>query len=409
MLPFYLIFNKNPFGGTIFQSLLSILAIYVSFKLTVLLFNKKIALFASYFCAVSPLFADYSRAVFNAHPALLFSGLALLLMVGILKKYSFSRSIVLGIILGFSIQMHYLTVSLLLFSCIYPLICRDFPSDKKIIYILTVLLGLVIGLLPLILFEIRHNFLNTTLIIDYLFKSGHEGSERNIINSLVIWPELGSKLMFPGYKFSGLIIMVFAVFLVKFYGLYKKYKSSLTFLGCLFIIVITVSLLYGRRLETHYVISFQIPLIIIYSLAAYALSQKRLVLSFICFITLFIINMPAYNFFSEYHPLQQGLGIYDFSKAAEIISVDTDRVFNVSMLAQKDNRAMPLRYYLHIKRKDPLSYENYDKAYYLYIILPKEKKPSEVTTWEYNSFGGNKIIKSWLLNRQYVLYKISRE
>lgn len=407
MLPFYYIFKNNPIAGTIFQSILSVLAVYVSFAVAKRMFNAKIGLLAGYLSAVSPLFIDYSRAVFNAYPAVLFSGLVLFILSKPIYYPASGKGFIMGVLLGMMLQMHYLTISLLIFALFYPLFYQT-RVELKIKQILYTSLGIILGLSPFILFELRHHFLNSKWILEYL-KLSKEGG-RSIIFALKIWPEIISLLFDSGNKFFGFILG--SILVPANYLLYKtrKYHPSYKLLISLFVVVFGVSLLYGHDLKNHYIISYQIPLIILLSSAIYYLSLKARLFTFFLLVLILIKALPSYNLSENMHPLQQGLGPSDFKNASEIISTDcVNQKFNVAMLAQRDNRAMPLRYFLHLNKVEPLSVENYSQAEVLYVILPVGIDPSQLKIWEYLSYGGNNISHTWFINSKYNLFKLTKQ
>lgn len=100
--------------------------------------------------------------------------------------------------------------------------------------------------------------------------------------------------------------------------------------------------------------------------------------------------------------------IADFRKTAKIIDQDKKGVYNVVMHTQGDNRAMPLRYMLLLLNEQPLDYEHYGEAQTLYFLIPNNETVKNQTMWEYTSFGSANIKNKWIINDQYVLYRLDK-
>lgn len=398
MLPFYFFLKGEPISGTVFQTFFQILTIPFIFLLGKRLKNETVGLIASFIFAVSPLMIDYSRAGFNAHPAIFFSTLVYYVFVLLIDKFSILKGIMLGILLGFIFQMHYLTISTILFVFLYPLIFKkDFISIK---YYLSIVIGILLGLSPFLLFELRHNFLNTTLFLRYL--TSGKTYAWSIIPAFDIWPKTVSKLIFGNYLIA--IIIIFFTLISLFINRVKETNKYLF----LILIVFLISIIYGKPLEKHYIIVSHIPLILLFSLGVYLLLRKNKIIILLFLLFIFLFNLPRFNLDKDKHPIQKGMAITDFKKVAEIISNDKKTVYNVAMHTQGDNRAMPIRYMLLLLNEKPLDFEHYGEANTLYFLIPNNKTIKEQTMWEYTSFGSSNITNKWKINNQYDLYRLDK-
>jgi 4-amino-4-deoxy-L-arabinose transferase-like glycosyltransferase len=180
MLPFYVIFRGDPIAGTVFQTTLSLATIPLLYLMGKKVKNETVGLFSAFLFAISPLMIDFSRAAFNAYPAVFFSTLILYLYLTLIDKFTPVRGITVGVLIGFVIQMHYLAMSLLLLVLLYPVIFH-----RKLInltYYASIGGGVVLGLSPFLLFELKHQFLNVNLMAKY-FLSDKE-TEKSLINAV---------------------------------------------------------------------------------------------------------------------------------------------------------------------------------------------------------------------------------
>ena len=406
MLPFYFVFKSEPIAGTFFQSILQIATIPLIFLLGKKIKNELVGLVAAFLFSVSPLMIDYSRAAFNSYPAIFFSTLIIYLFLKTIDKLSIKLVIVLGIAIGFILQMHYLTLSFIVLAVLYPLF-----FEKKLItsrYYMPLLVGVTIGLSPFLLFELRHKFLNTHLFIDYIFSA--KNSVRSPIFALQIWPKVAGQLLFGENRIVGALGFITTVAMTTY--LYVKNeinKKHLTVFIFFWVVVIMISLSYGRALHDHYIISFHTSFIILFALVIYYLANKKSAAIVPFCLIIFLINTTRWNLDKIKHPLQDGLSIVDFKKTAQIIQNDKKNRYNVGMHAQGDNRAMPLRYMLGILGESPFDYTDYRGADNLYFIVRKNEPLTSLQMWEYTSFGQSKEREKWEVNDQYFLYKLTKK
>ena len=302
--------------------------------------------------------------------------------------------------------MHYFAAAFIIVAFLYP-----FFLEKKLIslkYFFVLSLGIIIGFSPFLIFEVRHGFLNINLFLKYL--GSQTKSAKSILFNLYIWPQTTGMLIFGENFIFGLLgfltVMISSIILYIKKQIKKDYFLLFAFL---FVIVFAIGQAYGGLMQHHYIISFHTSLIILSALTVYFLLKKNIFLiSLFCFLV-FLINMPRWNLEKTRHPIQKGLAIVDFKKAASIIHDDKKGIYNVAMHNQGDNRAMPLRYMLLLINEHPLDYEHYGEAGELYFIIPKSEKLTGQTMWEYTSFGPSKTVNIWKINNDYLLYKLAKK
>lgn len=142
MAPALLIAGFNPVGTYIWTAILGVLTTYLIFKLT-----KNFLSTAFY--AVFPLAVIFNRWAWNPNTIPLFSTLFL---ISLFKKQYFLA----GVFLGLTFQLHFTTLALIFPLAVFLYHQKKLtkPSDWFKIFI-----GFVLGISPIILFELRHNFL----------------------------------------------------------------------------------------------------------------------------------------------------------------------------------------------------------------------------------------------------------
>lgn len=169
------LFHGDPIGGSLIASITGVLMVFILFKIGNLMFNIRVGLLASLFYAGSFLTSFYDRQFWNPVFVPISSLLIGYLLFQILEN-KFNRLPLLALILGLSIQSH---LSILIFL---PLIILVLIKKIRRINRKALLTSLIIFLLlqvPIIFFDVRHNFLNARAALNLLF---HQNNNKNINN-----------------------------------------------------------------------------------------------------------------------------------------------------------------------------------------------------------------------------------
>ncbi|HKC14987.1 MAG TPA: glycosyltransferase family 39 protein, partial [Patescibacteria group bacterium] len=174
MAPFLWLFRLDPVGPAVMVALIGIATVYLVYKVSKEFFGFKAAVFASALYAVSPLVIAYSRSSWNPNPMPFVSLLTLYLSYKAVVAPSFKKNLFIGILLGIAIQLHYLSVFLIIIVLFFILFANKY---QKIVFRKTlnsyfqIFIGFLIGFSPFLAFEARHGFPNTKTIINFIFSN----------------------------------------------------------------------------------------------------------------------------------------------------------------------------------------------------------------------------------------------
>lgn len=407
MAPFFFVMSNHPLSGAVFQTVLSLATIPLLFLIGNKLKNSMVGLITSFLFAISPLMVEYSRAAFNSYPAIFFSTLILYLFVTINARFQMARYILLGVCIGWIIQMHYFTVVFMLVAVSFPWFSRI--KIPKLRYYALLIIGFLVGISPFLIFEVRHDFLNIKLMMQYF--SSSPSQEKSLLHGLIIWPKIVGHLLFGNNIVLGSIgAMLIPLYLYTLLKQKSVLRKNIIPFGLLFFFVFFIGLVYGRYMQLHYAISFHTTVLIIFAISIYYASRKNTIVLAIIGVCLILLNARAWNFELDKHYHQDGLNIKDFQVAAKYITKDNpEESFNVAMHAQGDNRAMPLRYMLLLEDVHPEPYENYSNIDVLYFVARKNDPVEKQVMWEYTAFGPSKVTKSWEVNNQYMLFRLEKD
>lgn len=150
----------NPLNASIIFIFLNLFVSLWFFKVLKKFFNKTVALIFLLLISTSPLFTYFSQFIWNPNFLLLITPIILGLILSLRKRRSLARFFLIGGLLGFGLQFHYQYILAIIFTLIF--IWRQYRVKFKECLFLG--WGLVIGYLPLIVFELRNDFYNLRTI-----------------------------------------------------------------------------------------------------------------------------------------------------------------------------------------------------------------------------------------------------
>lgn len=199
-LLFLIIGNFDPIKSSYFFMLFSSLSIIPLFLATKVFINKKGAILISIIFTFLPYYIDYTRFLWNPNYQLVLLPYAFLLL-SLYKITKNTKWIFLnGIYIGILIPLHYLLVIPAALEIIYFKIIK-IKSKTMLLYFL----GIILGLSPLIIFELRNDFYNLNTIFLFI----------NNINQ-VLSQKSGSALKEPHYFLTySLIILLILLHVIR--------------------------------------------------------------------------------------------------------------------------------------------------------------------------------------------------
>ncbi|MCL5438427.1 MAG: glycosyltransferase family 39 protein [Patescibacteria group bacterium] len=442
MAPFLWLFNYNPVGPAVMVALFGIATVFLVYKVGKEFFDKTTGIIAASLYAISPLVISYSRSSWNPNLMPFFSILLIYFLYKAVSNSSIRYFILAGLSLGIMIQLHYLTVFLVVITAVYIFLGWIVKNKKHLFskiweliknYIL-VSIGFVIGLSPYLAFETRHGFPNTKSIIKFIFHSPEVGSSGNyftIINDvffrlfgrlIVNYPQpetisvKDSLINYDFYYFSFkapvaylyyfvLIIALssLGLLLVKLYRERKSQKNFLKLSLIFFWLAIGVLLFgfYKKSIYDYYFgFMFPLPFLLVGSLLSFLISKKGVfrIISILIFVFLVARNLSGVPF--RYLPNRQYDQVGKISKA--VLDKTGGKPFNFALIT-KGNSDHAYRYFLKIWNHDPIVIDNFQKdpqrktvTDQLLIVCEADPcAPLGNSLWEVAGFGRAEITGEW--------------
>lgn len=430
MAPFLLLFNYNPVGPAVMVALIGVATVFLIYRVCSEFFNTRVGLITSLLYAVSPLIIAYSRSSWNPNPLPFFSLLTLFILYKAVINNNSKLFVFSGILLGISLQLHYLATFLGVIIFFYILFSEAiFKRTGKTInslikkYLLF-FSGFIIGWSPFLAFEFRHGFLDFKNIFNFIFHSGQTGTGSNFFFTIYdVFFRLFARLLtsFPPIEqiehyskqtlfiWTGLALLL-AVLSVTFLlrNLIKSYKDKskdfpkYLLLSLWFVVGILLFGFYKKSIYDYY-FSFMFPVpFIMVGLVIHQISKIKNVGKIIAstiFIVLFFINIYGLPF--RYEPnrqLNQMEGI-----AAFVMTKTNAKPFNFALVSG-GNSDYAYRYFFTIWNHPPITIkdkaldpENKTVTDQLFVVCesPLPCHPLGHSLWEIAGFGRAEIAGHW--------------
>lgn len=377
--PFLLIFNFNPVGMSYGVAFLSIVGIILSYLIIRKEFDKLTSLFFLIIISFSSINIEQSRFSWNPNLLPFFAFFTLYFFYQLIKTNKIIYSILFGSFLSFSFQLHYLAVFLILPITLLTLI--NFKTFKKklfsnfFIYLIAFIFFLFFSS-PLLIFDLRHQFLNTQNLLKLI-------TQQEITHHYI--------------NISQIIFFTLSVITVIFSKKHKPLNNFLilNFLN-IFLFSFGFSFLNSKPL-LHYFSPIYLSLFL--AIAIFLTFLKKVlprnittIFTVLFFILYVIFNAKNYDFLKQKANNQ----ITHSKKVAEFLAEKIkNKPFNIATWPvefSEDNYV----YFLHLKGLYPADRKRVEITDQMFVLCNKE--PCQILnspSWNISMFGPAKIDKIW--------------
>lgn len=413
--PFYHYFNAfwlalfrfDPIGPAFGFGVLNLIACLFLYLTAVNFGCKKGGLFAAFLFAVSPLMIQYSQSMFNSFFVVSFTIIAFYFLAKFLKTKKTLFLLPLGIFSGLNFQANFLAYGFLIAVFIWLFTLKR-GFWRKLSWFLA---GVLIAILPYLIFEIRHQFFNLKGLWQW-FNSSSDGGF-GFFGFLVGLP----KVFYQSFYFSlgnqNFFLTIFLVSLtLAFLFFFWKKKDKFLKLILLFFFISFLGLnLYRGELLSHY-LGVVYPFVFLYFGWVFEKSLKARFKFFPVFLLCFValLNLSSFRLTtSSGYGMPKGWNMQETKKAAKIIAEDAQGNFNVANVLDGDTRAYAYRYLLEVADKKPMRVEEYPRAETLYVIgRGDEQRILSYPVWEIYSLASKTIEKTWFIKDDISIFKLKK-
>jgi len=216
LAPFYQIMNLSSYAMNVFLVSWAILTFFIGYFVFTKIFDRKMAIIFLALWAVNPLAVSIDTISWN--PVVIpFLVLLLIYLLYLFYKNKKSKFLFLiGFIFGFGVSFH------LQFLFVFPMlipVAYEIIKNKRFKDLVYLLVGMIIPFLPILLFDLRHNFLNLKQIIEFTQNT------QAINRVLPVW-ERASSFMVGGVASRALGLAIYLLGSIGFFILAVKLKDK---------------------------------------------------------------------------------------------------------------------------------------------------------------------------------------
>ncbi len=254
LTPFYFLSNLNPKAMLYFLIVFNLIFFLVTYFVLKKLFGFLHSLFFLFLWSINFHLIRFETISWNV--ILIPFGILLnwFLIFKIYKSPNYKQLIILGLISGFFLNFHFQYIFIIIFDLIF-LTIYILKKRLKIILVIPFLVGIILSFLPLIIFDLRHNFLNLNQFINFFLQSKGDKDYgvwwqifSNFLEPLIIFEEEKSLTL---TKFIYFLILIFLIILM----IYKKnlFKKSFYFAFLMIWVLFPIFfMIYGKRPSEYY-------------------------------------------------------------------------------------------------------------------------------------------------------------
>lgn len=377
LVPFFLIFKMDPIAAVVPVTIIGIFTTLSYYFIFSKLFGKTAGLIAAFLQAILLPWVGFDRRIVPSTPTNLWVIWYFYILIQIARGKFWALPI-LGILIGLIWHIHIALLPTLFAIPFAFFISRKMPKIKEI---LLFALTLFVTSLPLIIFESRHNFIQTKSLIEN-FTAGHGGGV-GITKFLYILDMITkniNNMFFSPYPLPDILKTLFVLsFIIPAIILIKKKiltKKEIFPLSALFIGVVGFFIFSSSLLSEYYLYSIEIIFVALIALTLSLLLKNKIGRIFVVLILggLFIKN--TYHFLTDYiykKDYQERKAVVEFITAdAKIKGFPCIGVTYITSPGENTG----FRYFFYLKNQH-LVHPSKDVPVYN-IVIPDELSKDEV-------------------------------
>lgn len=321
LIPFFLLFNMDPIAAIIPISILGIFTIISYWLVFYKLFNKTVGLIAMTLYSVFLPLIELDRRVVPSTPTNIWVVWYFYAIISITRG-NYSVLPLLGVLIGLIWEIHIALIPALIAIPVAVIVSKKLPKIRQVVYFFA---AVTLTSIPLVLFEVRHNFQQTLSFIGN-FTSNHGGSTgafkfiqvvnmiNKNVNTLLFTPQSPAITSTPIFT---LVILLIGIFLMK-----KKLipTKELLVLYIWFFGVVMFFTFSSSLISEYYFANLDVIFITIFSLLLFFIYRVSKIGMIIVFGLLLILTVKNIYFFSTEYTYLKG---YNERKAVvDFISQD---------------------------------------------------------------------------------------
>lgn len=406
--PFLLLFNWDPSGLAFGVFVYALIGTVFIFKLINKNHDEGVALMLLLLLSISSTLIHFSRFSWNPNLLPYFGFFSIYFFYKWLKKSSFKNGVLFGISIGLTIQLHYLALFLFLpyIICFSYFLLKKFQL-KKIKSLVVPILSFFTTMIPLILFDLKHNFLNFNQLLKYLSGDGFKGESSFFYNLKTTSAGLLNSI-FPNQMSDNYALFITLIFIIIGIFIAKKIKSNLFTISLITVAtyLILFSFIDSAR-HTHYFGPIIILALYLITVSLSIIKPKWIKLFFYFAITALFLytNSSQYYFLQEKKQSQ----IEHAKKVSNFITQKIEnKPFNIATWPVDFGEDSYL-YFMDLNGSRPADRAKLEVTNQMFVICASDECPViNSPSWNISMFNPTKIEKSWEIENLKIIKLINK-
>lgn len=411
LLPFMALFGLDPVSGAVMVALFGSLTVILIFLLVYHLFGTWPAFVASGVYTILPGVVRMSRSSWNPNPIPFFVISLMLLLWRFRTTKSVWIALYIGLCLGILVQLHYLALVVVPFTLLSILVWAE---KKRIARLAMVLVGGFLGVSPLFLFELRHNWLNTKAVFEFLTRPSGATRSTSLLelggqfieaNRFLLESIFGAFTIGWPWTILTYIFLVIVLLSVAWGWRTKSLRPPIRFLvGFWLLTTLTISLYSGQWFYHYFAPLFVAPVLLL-GMVMIQLPKKLLPVA-----SLVIIGVAWIGLWSKLPSWEQGSKLLQQTQeiASEVVVMSEDQPYNFALITD-GNSDHAYRFFLETAGAKPVPLEE-SVTPQLIVVCEKQPEPTCAPLgnplWEVAGFGRAEIVETRTVGPGITLYKL---
>ncbi len=395
--PWFWLFNFQPVALAFGIAFFSIVFLVTNYFVMRNLSNSKVAFISTFFLAFSSTMIEFSRFSWNPNPLPFFALLSYVVLIKSFEKKNYFLFVLFGALIAFSIQLHYLALFLILPSIVLFLV-KMFEREKsrKNIFLggIVSVISFIVCSSPLIIFDLKHNFLNAKSFIA-LIQSPSQIASNKIDNFFLSFNYLNQYSFH--INFPIVLASLFAVILICYFVYtIRSVKSIITPFNTLFLFLmltfVGVSLYPGPKHAHYFGIIYPFYYVVIaYLLSRLLINKGGIILVSGLLIAYILFNAQGYSFFyrDQQNQIQHAKKVSAFLNTAI-----GNKPFNFAVQPDSWQEDSYL-YFLELGGKRPANREKQEVTDQMFVVCGDPCNLYITRSWNVTMFGKFKIQDQW--------------
>lgn len=404
--PFLFLWRFDPVGPAIMVAIFSLITIYLIYRIGRDYFHPIVGLVAALTYSVARLTVIYGRSSWNPNVVPFFAGLLIFSVLKTIVNKQYKFLYLAGFCLGILIQLHYVTF---MFLPILAAIYLWFKPKIPLKYYLLMLFFFLMAYSPFILFEFRHQFVNTKGAFEFMSENNSNVTGQFLFS---IWDTLKDvtirvfwrPLVLVSAELTKLLMVASVVLFFFSINIINKTKASsralTVILIWLFVGLLSFGLYRGAIYDYYLGSLFPVPHLL-FGIFFYLLWQRNFLARISAVIILVFITV--FNIIRSPLAIEPNNMLKNTKDIADFVLEKTDgNPYNFALIADK-NSDHAYRYFLELANQKPEVIENPQvdperktvKTQLLVVCEEKICKPLGHPLWEIAGFGQAEIDGQW--------------